>query len=126
MFLLLALAALSSCSRSRAIKEAGILTDQFLTAYCRGDFQTASDFCQEPLKSHILKASVFTESIDTSLTETAASILGSLAWEKIPVETEEKTDKVIFTCTTSYKEQILTYTITLTPVEKNWMISAIN
>lgn len=126
LFLLLAVAALSSCFHSRAIKEAGILTDQFLAAYCGGDFQTAADFCREPLKSHILKAADITADIDTTLTGTATSILESLTWEKTPVETEGKTDKITFTCTTSFKGQTLTYTVSLTPVEKSWLISAIN
>jgi len=118
--------AFTSCSHSKQIKEAGIIADSFLAAYCSGDYDAAAALCSEPLKTRILNTSDLTAGMDTAAASAAVDIMKGIKWDRSVVETEEKTDEVIFTCSTSYNGRSCSYTVTLEPAEKSWVIAEIN
>jgi len=126
ILILASAAVIAGCSRARQIKAAGLQTDTFLTAYCSGDYDAAAALCTEQLREAVLKTAEFTGGMDTLVSSEAANILKDIIWDRKVVETEKGTDEVIFTCSTTYDDQILSYTVTLTPVGKDWLISNID
>jgi len=119
--------AATSCIRSRQIKEAGLRTDAFLEAYCSADYETAASICTEPLKSQILTTAGITERMDSSVTAMTDTLMKQTVWEKSVVETADTdTEDITFTCSTTFMDRNISYTVTLTPVERVWFISDIN
>lgn len=102
------------------------MTDNFLTAYCSGDYDAAAALCTGNLSEHILNTAELISNVDTTVSSAAANILKEIKWDRSVVETEKGTDEVIFTCSTSHNNQTQSYTITLIPSGKGWVISDID
>lgn len=124
--ILIAIALLAvACGRSKQIEAAGKVADTFFSAYCSGEYEKAAEFCMEPLKAQIIETPRLISELDTSVLSSAMSLMSSLEWTKevVPAEKEEKDISFIFT--TTFDEQSLSYTVTLTRPEKIWMVSNI-
>lgn len=124
--ILIAIALLAvACGRSKQIEAAGEVADTFFSAYCSGEYEKAAELCTEPVKTQILETPQLLSELDTSVLSSTMSIMNSLEWTKevVPAEKEEKDITFIFS--TTFDDQPLSYTVTLTPAEKVWRVSNI-